>query len=45
MATDERTQANGTTHSIVDEYKQLALYDIFKDIVGKLVDKDTVMQE
>lgn len=37
---------NGGTGTIVDEYKQLALYDIFKGIVSKLVHEgDTEMQE
>ena len=31
--------------TIVDEYKRLALYDVFKGIVSKLVNEDTVMQE
>jgi hypothetical protein len=39
-------RVNGGTGTIVDEYKQLALYDIFKGIVSKLVHEgDTEMQE
>jgi NUBPL iron-transfer P-loop NTPase len=36
-------QTNGTTGTIVDEYKNLALYDIFKDIVEKIIKEDTEM--
>jgi len=34
-------QENGHATTIVDEYKELSLYDIFKDIVAKLVDGTT----
>jgi mannose/fructose/N-acetylgalactosamine-specific phosphotransferase system component IID len=38
-------QVNGSVSTIVDEYKQLALYDIFKGIVAKLVPEEgTAMQ-
>ena len=37
---------NGSVSTIVDEYKQLALYDIFKGIVAKLVPEEgTTMQD
>lgn len=32
---------SGTT--IVDEYRQLALYDVFKGIVGKVVDTEALV--
>jgi hypothetical protein len=33
-------RVNGSVSTIVDEYKELALYDIFKGIVGKLVPEE-----
>ena len=33
-------QRNGTSGTVVDEYKHLALYDIFKDIVDQLIKED-----
>ena len=50
VATDERGEdtpaVNGNAvATIVDEYKRLALYDIFEGIVSKLVSGDTVMQK
>jgi hypothetical protein len=39
-------RVNGSVSTIVDEYKQLALYDIFKGIVAKLVpEEETAIQE
>jgi hypothetical protein len=38
-------EANGTViTTIVDEYKQLALYDIFKSIVSQLIPEDSAVQ-
>ena len=38
-------QTNGVViTTIVDEYKELALYDIFKGIVSQLVPEDSTMQ-
>jgi hypothetical protein len=39
-------RVNGGVSTIVDEYKQLALYDIFKGIVAKLVPEEgTTIQD
>ena len=32
-------EVNGTSTTIVDEYKQLVLYDVFKGIVSKLLNE------
>lgn len=47
IATDEKEEnapaINGNVVTIVDEYKRLALYDIFKGIVSKLINEDIVV--
>jgi hypothetical protein len=45
MDSEYDMQLNGKAIDIVGEYKQLALYDVFKGIVSRLLDEDTVMQE
>ena len=50
VPTDEKGEdtlaVNGNVvTTIVDEYKRLALYDVFKGIVSKLVNDDTVMED
>ena len=42
---EARMNENGGVSTIVDEYKQLALYDVFKGIVSKLINEDTMIQE
>jgi hypothetical protein len=37
--------ANGSIKTIIDEYKELVLCDIFKGIVAKLVPQDTAVQK
>ena len=42
---DRELVMNGTIRTIVDEYTQLALYDVFQAIVVKLIGEDDKMQE
>jgi hypothetical protein len=43
---EDSGRVNGSVRTIVDEYKQLALYEIFKGIVAKLVPEEgTTMQD
>ena len=42
---EETPQSNGESRTIIDEYKELALYEIFKGIVSKLISEDTETQE
>jgi len=39
---ENKTETSGTT--IVDEYKQLALYDVFQGIVAKVVQAESAVQ-
>jgi len=39
---ENRAERSGTT--IVDEYKHLALYDVFQGIVGKVVEGESAME-
>ena len=41
---DFQAENHNIVTNIVDEYKRLALYDIFKEIVSKLINEDMVMQ-
>ena len=49
LATEDRGEvngnANGSVKTIVDEYKDLVLCDIFKGIVAKLIPEDTKVQD
>lgn len=41
----EREQENGSVGTtIIDEYKELSLYDIFKGIVSQLIPEDSVVE-
>ena len=46
---NEENGVNSEVHenvtTIVDEYKKLALYDIFKRVVSNLVNEDPVVQQ
>ena len=42
---EEKEQENGSVRTtIIDEYKELALYDIFKGIVSQLIPEDSVVE-
>ena len=48
--TDEKGENSSTVNgnvatALVDEYQRLALYDVFKGIVSKLVNEDDMMKE